>query len=406
MRKERAVTYQLRASDQPARPEATLSAPTRFLLRRTLAHFSNSPLAMELILPDGGVERVGAGPPSLRVSARTARGVRALGSLDEGRIADAYLAGDVDFDGDMLRLFELKDTLKDWHPLLTAWRFLEPLLLGQVRTDKRVIAAHYDRDAEFFLQFLDPKQPMYTQGIYERDDEPLEAATLRKFDYCYEQCRLKPGDRLLEVGPGWGAWLKYAARRGVECTGISISQKSIDYLKGEAKKLGVHWELIYADLLEYKTATKFDAVVIMGVIEHMPFYDRVLEKCMSVLKPGGRIFLDGVAFTKKYALASYIAKHIYPGNHSYLVLHDFLEKVARTPLQVREIFDDRYSYFLTFQQWARNFDRNRETVVRQFGELDFRRFRLYLWGSAYQFFSRGLGCFRMIIEYPVPEPGR
>src|SRR5439155_767813 len=200
-----------------------------------------------------------------------------------------------------------------WHPLLTAWRFLEPLLLGQVRTDKRVIAAHYDRDAEFFLQFLDPKQPMYTQGIYEHDDEPLEAATLRKFDYCYEQCRLKPGDR---------------------------------------------------------------------------------------------IFLDGVAFTKKYALASYIAKHIYPGNHSYLVLHDFLEKVARTPLQVREIFDDRYSYFLTFQQWARNFDRNRETVVRQFGELDFRRFRLYLWGSAYQFFSRGLGCFRMIIEYPVPEPGR
>ena len=66
-----------------------------------------------------------------------------------------------------------------------------------------------------------------------------------------------------------------------------------------------------------------------------------------------------MACTRKYELSSFMVKYIYPGNHSFLVLHDFLEKLARTPLCVLEILNDRYSYFLTFQQWARNFDAKR-----------------------------------------------
>ena len=74
--------------------------------------------------------------------------------------------------------------------------------------------------------------------------------------------------------------------------------------------------------------------------------------------------------------------------------------MSRTPLRVQEMFDDRVSYFLTFQQWARNFDQNRDAVVKQFGEFNYRRFRLYLWGAAYEFLSRSLDCYRMIIAYP------
>src|SRR5262245_65272970 len=79
-----------------------------------------------------------------------------------------------------------------------------------------------------------------------------------------------------------------------------------------------------------------------------------------------------------------MVKHIYGGNHSFLVLHDLLDKMSITPLRVQEMFDDRFNYFLTFQQWARNFDQNRDTVVEQFGEFNYRRFRLYLWGAAYE----------------------
>ena len=142
----------------------------------------------------------------------------------------------------------------------------------------------------------------------------------------------------------------------------------------------------------------------MGVIEHLPNYARVLEQFMSMLKPGKHIFLDGSACTKKYELSSYMVKYIYGGNHSFLVLHDFLDKLAQTPLQVLEIFNDRHSYFLTFQQWARNLDDNRESVIERFGEFDYRRFRFYLWGATYEFLSRSLACYRMVIHYPGEEP--
>jgi cyclopropane-fatty-acyl-phospholipid synthase len=291
--------------------------------------------------------------------------------------------------------------MKDFHLITEAWRFLQPLLLGQVRTNKRAITAHYDIDPEFFLSFLDPVTPCYTQGVYESADETLDAATLRKFDYCFEKLKLKPGDRILEVGPGWGAWFEYASARGVHCTGISISKVSIDYLNKRAAELGRDWELIETDLFDYRSDRKYDAIVIMGVIEHLPDYLRVLQKFISLLKPGGRIFLDGSACTKKYELSSFMVKYIYPGNHSFLVLDDFLNKLAKTPLQVEEIFNDRMSYFHTFVQWAKNFDAHRDFIIGKFGDFDYRRFRLYLWGAAFEFLSRSLDCYRMIIQLPV-----
>ncbi len=274
-----------------------------------------------------------------------------------------------------------------------------------MHTNRRAITAHYDIDPQFFLSFLDPKTPCYTQGVYEHPDETLDVATVRKFDYCYEKCRLKPGDHILEIGPGWGAWFEYASRRGVKCTGITISQVSIDYLSRRAKQLDFDWELIYSDLLQYKTDKKYDAIIIMGVIEHLPQYKRVLDKFVTLLKPAGYIFLDGSACTKKYELSSYMSKYIYSGNHSFLVLHDFLEKAARTPLEVMEIFNDRQSYFFTFQQWARNYDRNRDFVVERFGAFNYRRFRLYLWGAAYEFLTRSLDCYRMVIQYRAAQAG-
>jgi cyclopropane-fatty-acyl-phospholipid synthase len=369
-------------------------------LGRFAGQFAKTSVAFEVILPDGGVRRFGEGMPSFRVTLKNRQAMRAISSVDEGRIGDAYLAGDIDIEGDMLRPFELRSSMKDFHLLVAVWRFIQPLLLGQVHTNRQAITAHYDIDPEFFLSFLDPKTPCYTQGVYEHADETLDVATLRKFDYCYQKCRLKPGDHILEIGPGWGAWMEYASQRGVNCTGITISKVSIDYLTRRASELGFDWRLIDADLLTYQADRKYDAIIIMGVIEHLPNYERVLEQFLSFIKPGGLIFLDGSACTKKYELSSYMVKYIYGGNHSFLVLHDFLEKLARTPLEVLEMFNDRQSYFLTFQQWARNFDRNRDFVIERFGEFNYRRFRLYLWGAAYEFLSRSLDCYRMIIRAP------
>lgn len=377
---------------------AAVKSRTGTLLGRFAAQFSNSSVSFAVALPNGNIQRFGSSAPRFRIILKNNRALRAVASLDEGRFGDAYLAGDIDVDGDILSLFELRKSFSDVHPITTIWRFLEPLLFGQVYTNKQAIAAHYDIDPKFFLSFLDPVTPCYTQGVYANPDETLDIATTRKFDYAFEKCRLKPGDRILEIGPGWGAWFEYASRRGVQCTGITISQTSADYLTAKAKELGLDWEVRLSDLLEYSEERKYDAIVIMGVIEHLPDYARVLDKFRSLLKPDGMIFLDGSACTKKYELSSYMVKYIYGGNHSFLVLHDFLDKLAKTPLEVMEIFNDRESYYLTFVQWARNFDSNRDFVIQHFGEFNYRRFRLYLWGAAHDFRSRGVDCYRMIIR--------
>ena len=187
------------------RRAATTALPhRRSLLGRFAAQYSKGAVPFEVVMPDGSAQLFGCDAPTFRVTLRNRNAVRAISSIDEGRIAEAYLAGDVDLDGDMLKPFALRATMKDFHLLTEAWRFLQRLLFGQVRTNKRAIASHYDIDAEFFLSFLDPLTPCYTQGVYENPGETLDVATLRKFDYCFEKLRLKPGDHILEVGPGWG----------------------------------------------------------------------------------------------------------------------------------------------------------------------------------------------------------
>ena len=133
----------------------------------------------------------------------------------------------------------------------------------------------------------------------------------------------------------------------------------------------------------------------------------MLAKFQSLLKPGGRIFLDGSSTASKKDLNTVMIKHIYPGNHSLLVLHDLLAAMTRTRLQVLEVHDDRHSYFLTFRQWALNWEKNRKAVVKRFGEADYRRFLLYLWGFTYNMRRADSGCYRMIFELPADAaPGR
>ena len=285
-----------------------------------------TPFTIEL--PDGEKRTLGEGKPEFEVGLRNERALRALRSLDEGNIAEAYLQGDIDLEGDMMKPFDLRASLDDRHPLVAAWRFIEPLLFGQIYTNKRAISSHYNADPKLFLSFLDPIFPAYSQGVYENDDESLSTALQRKFDWALEQCRIGKGTRVLEIGPGWGAFAGHALQAGARFTGITNSEVSQSYLRGKLANFGDNFAIELTDFYEYQPKEKFDAIVIMGVIEHLPDYERVLKKFSSLLKPGGRVFLDGSAWSKKYELSTFMVRHIYPGNHSFLVLDDFLNKIV------------------------------------------------------------------------------
>ena len=356
------------------------------------------PFSVEM--PDGRVRNAGDGDPLFRATLHNDRAVRAVRSLDEGNIAEAYMRGDIDLEGDMLQPFALQAALDDRHPIADIWRFLQPLLFGQVYTNKQAIKSHYDADPRLFLSFLDETHPAYSQGVYASEDESLATALERKFDYAIERCEFGPGKRVLEIGPGWGAFAQHALKTDIDFTGITISAVSQDYLAKKLSDVSDRFRILLTDFLTYEPKEKFDAIVIMGVIEHLPQYERVLTKFNHLLKPGGVVFLDGSASRHKFAFSSFITRHIYPGNHSYLVLDDFLNKLAHTPLDLLEVFNDARSYFLTFRQWALNLETNKKFVQGEFGDFEFRKFRLFLWALAYQFQGRYMDCYRMTLYKP------
>ncbi len=362
--------------------------------------FGNVTTPFSVELPSGERRDVGQGKAEFQLSLRNDRALKAVITLDEGDIAEAYLAGDIDLEGDMLKPFALRNSLNDSHPLVAAWRFIQPLLFGQVYTNKQAIVSHYNADPKLFLSFLDPVFPAYSQGVYADDDEPLSKALERKFDWAIEKCQLKKGTRVLEIGPGWGAFAGHALQAGIHYTGITNSEVSQSYLKGKLANFGDRFEILLTDFYDYAPKEKFDAIVIMGVIEHLPNYERVLKKFSRLLKPGGLVFLDGSAARKKYELSTFMVRHIYPGNHSFLVLDDLLNKLGRTDLDVEEVHSDRWSYFLTFKQWALNLESNKDYVRKNFGDFEYRKFRLYLWGATHEFLFRHLDCYRMILSKP------
>lgn len=352
------------------------------------------------VLPDGSQRFVGQGKPKFKVTLHNKQAVRAIRSLDEANVAEAYMNGDIDIDGDMIQPFALRASMNDRHPLVVAWRFIEPLLFGQIYTNRAAISSHYEIDSALFLSFLDKKYPMYSQGVYNGDQESLSVANRRKMDYCIEKCEIGPGKSVLEIGPGWGAFAKYALDRGVAYTGITIAEESRSFLNQVLSKYADRKEIILSDLYDFKPEKKFDSIVIMGVIEHLPDYGRVVEKFVQLLKPGGLVFLDGSAARKKYELSTFMVRHIYPGNHSFMVLDDFMNKVMKTPLEPLEVHNDRHSYFLTFRQWARNLEKNKTFIKKEFGDFEYRKFRLYLWGATYEFLSRNLECYRTVLRLP------
>lgn len=359
-----------------------------------------SETSFSIEMPDGDKRDVGKDKPQFDLALRTDRAVKALGTLDEANFAEAYLQGDIDLDGDIISLFALRASLDDRHPIVTAWRFVQPLIFGQVFTNKAAITSHYDLDPKLFLSFLDPVLPAYSQGVYESDDETLDTALRRKFDYAAEKCELRQSTRVLEIGPGWGAFASHVLPRGVNFVGLTISEVSLKFITEKLSEYRESFDIQLQDFLEYDPQEKFDSIVIMGVIEHLPHYERVLKKFNHLLKPGGLVFLDGSAARKKYELSTFMVRHIYPGNHSFLVFDDFVNKVAKTPFELLEVRNDRHSYYLTFKQWAENLERNRDAIISDFGDFEYRKFRLYLWGATYEFLSHNLDCYRMILYKP------
>jgi cyclopropane-fatty-acyl-phospholipid synthase len=356
--------------------------------------------AYELEL-NGERKRIGNGPVKFRVAIHNRRGVSALASMDEKRIGEAYLDGDITVEGDLVAALNLRTALMDRHPLVYLWStYGQRLLFGQVGRDKKWIHEHYDTDSDFYLMFLDKQHRCYSHGYFEDDDEPLHSAIRRKLDTAIEACGIRPGWRVLDIGAGWGAFTEHAGKRGVRVTSLTISAESERYVNELIARASLPCRVIREHFLEYSSEERYDAIVNLGVTEHLPDYEATLAQYERLLRPGGRVFLDACAARSKYAFSSFVLSHVWPGNATPLHLTSYLGAIAATPFELLSIRNDRRNYLLTTRHWAENLDRHRDEIIARWGERLYRRFRLYLWGCVHAFSTDDVTAYRLLLELP------
>jgi cyclopropane-fatty-acyl-phospholipid synthase len=356
------------------------------------------PSAFAVRLRSGQTVTFGEGAARATFVIRRLRGLWALLSMDATRIAEAYCDGALDIDGDIESLLALRSAFTDRHPLTSLWRFIRPRLFGQIKSDVRWISEHYEHHPDFYLSFLDRAHRCYSQAIFATDDEPLETAMRRKLDFAIAAVGAKPGDRVLDIGGGWGAFLEYGGQHDLQVTSLTISADSEKFLRGLIARQQLPCQVRREHLFTHQVQQPYDAIVNLGVTEHLPDYRRTLAKYRELLKPGGRVYLDASASRERYDLSAFLLRHIYPGNGSLLCLADYLEAVKQTPFKLLELYDDRHSYALTSLHWARNFDMHAEEIVRRWGAPLYRAFRVYLWGCADGFERDVLQAHRLVLE--------
>jgi cyclopropane-fatty-acyl-phospholipid synthase len=186
----------------------------------------------------------------------------------------------------------------------------------------------------------------------------------------------------------------------VRVTTLTLAQESERYLTDLFDRERLPARVVRQHLLRYESPERYDAIVNMGVTEHLPNYGATLRKYAELVKPGGHVYLDALAMRAKHRVSTFMSRYIYPGKSSPLVLHAYLRQVARSPFELVSVDDDRHNYHLTCAEWARRLDAAREDVVRRWGDPLYRRFRLFLWGSAASFDTGLVQAYRWVLRLP------
>jgi cyclopropane-fatty-acyl-phospholipid synthase len=341
-----------------------------------------SGVSCQVELPSG-THQFGGGSPDFKVrfhdSSILGRG------FDELGFAEAYINGKIDIEGDIQGVFKLRQRIHDRVPLPLWLQFIGNLLRGETKVNRESILAHYEYGDDFFLAFMDKKFRFYSHGNFENENETLEEGSEHKVENMFKKLGLKPGMRLLDIGAGWGATEQYCGSRGVQVTGLTIGDDSHRFISNMIQEQNLPCRILKEDFLEHKPEEPYDAIVIFGVIEHIPNYQKFSEQVWKCLKPGGLLYLDASASVEKYDVSPFARKYIWPGHHTYLCLQDLIKELLYKGHEVMEVKNESADYGRTMKLWAERLEENREMIVSRWGEKLFRTFQLYLWGGAETF---------------------
>lgn len=363
---------------------------------------SSSGVSCEVRWPQDRVSRYGPGIPAFQLTIHNDRVLRH--TLDEFSFAQAYVQGDIDIEGDMVALLQLRTQVQDKVRLKPWLQFVFNLFLkSETRVNKQAIANHYQHGDDLYLSFIDQRYRFYSQGIFKHANDSLEDASEHKLEQMAEALQLKPGMRLLDIGGGWGGVAQYCGSRGVRVTELTLGEDSYRYIERLIKQQQLPCKVLLQDFLTFEPDEPFDAIVIYGVIEHIVNYRRFSEQVWHCLKPGGRLFLDASASIVKYDVSAFARQYIWSGTHTFLCLQDLIGELLRHGLQIERVQNESSHYARTMLHWAQRLEQNRDSIVSRWGETIYRAFRLYLWGGS-QAFPHLLQAYHLVAQRLPQKP--
>ena len=343
-----------------------------------------------------------AGGPTFRVRSprAVAQALRAPGQLGVGR---AFVAGDLEVD-DIDKVIALLD---GWKPPALGRRARLRLLLaalaacgltlppsppraelrprGERRSkarDARSVRHHYDLPPEFFALFLD-RSMTYSCAIFSRGADSLEAAQEQKLEMVCDKLELAPGERVLDIGCGWGSFAAHAAaRRGVEVVGITLSEPQARVARERSAAAGVG-DRVEIRVMDYRdlAGERYDAIASIGMVEHVGAerIDLYAERLAALLAPGGRLLNHGIARLRHAdpEAGPFSERYVFP-DADPLQLSRVLLALERAGFVADHIEGFADDYAETLRHWARRLDQHRDRAVRLAGEERLRVWRLYL----------------------------
>lgn len=335
---------------------------------------------------------------------------------------EAYIYDDVDIEGSILEVLRFAARLQSMQgrrpAMLRLARqvrklpadnrrrvYARPRKRGRLHSkarDEASVTSHYDTGNDFFRQFLDQAM-VYSAGAFLAPGESLETAQRRKLDLICRKLQLRPGQRLLDIGCGWGSLAIHAARHyGVEVLGVSLSEPQIDMAAAVAADVGVGDRVIFK-VLDYRDVSgRFDAVASVGMIEHvgrrqLPEY---FAGVRGMLEPGGTFLNHGIVTRDRQPGRigpTFVNTYVFPD--AELVTVDELSAHAEDAgFELRDAESLRMSYALTLQSWINNLEANHQAAVSASDETTYRIWRLYMAGSAVAFDAGAISVYQLLLD--------
>ena len=327
-------------------------------------------------------------------------------------LGEAYLAGDFSVEGDLESSFRLADHLTARH-LSLAERFwaLRALLKlpsesfanigwraadvkgwrhSRVR-DRKAVTYHYDTSNEFFALWLDAAM-VYSCAYFSHDAESLEKAQRRKLDYVCRKLRLQPGQRLLDIGCGWGGLVVHAGRHfGVNAVGITLSEPQALLARGRIQQARLS-DTCQVEVRDYREAAgdgQFDKIASVGMVEHVGLANlpEYLGTAWRLLRPGGAFLLHGIGespASKARRGPSFADRYVFPDSE-LPEIGALLQAAEACGFEVRDVESLREHYVLTLRRWRERLEANRDQAIHSASAAAYELWRLFMAGAAYRF---------------------